>query len=149
MKRKPIDYSNLVLSLTSKLARMTGKAMEKPLEKLGVSLQEFRISGLLIGGDPVNQKDLARMLSVKPATLSVAINKLEEKGVLERKVSLEDKRVNYLSLCDGLDFSEVGQVLQTTESMLFKDVDPADIEVTRQTLIKMISNLEKRTGGAA
>jgi len=139
-------YSELVLSLTSKLARMCGRVIEKPLEKQGVSLQEFRITGLLIGEQGINQKTLADMLFVKPATLSVAINKLESKGIIKRTVSETDKRVNYLSLCEGLDLSESNALILAVESQMHSGISKADIDTTRKTLNAMISNLE---GGVA
>jgi len=139
-------YSDLLLSLTSKLSRMCGKVIEKPLEKQGVSLQEFRIIGLLIGEQGINQKTLAEMLFVKPATLSVAINKLEHKGFIKRTVSETDKRVNYLSLCEGLDFSESNALLFTVERQMHKGISQADIDTTRKTLNTMISNLKEGAG---
>ncbi|PCJ47572.1 MAG: hypothetical protein COA99_00760 [Moraxellaceae bacterium] len=144
MTKKHLDYNGLLISAVSKLARITGKAIEKPLERFGVSLQEFRITGLLMGEKPINQKELAKMLSVKPATLSVAVNKLEEKGVLERRVSAEDKRVNYLALCEGLDFSEIEGVLITAEKKMLTGISEKDIDTTRETLKKMILNLEEQ-----
>ena len=139
-------YSELLLSLTSRLSRMCGKVLEKPLEKQGVSLQEFRITGLLIGEQGINQKTLAEMLFVKPATLSVAINKLERKGFIQRTVSETDKRVNYLSLCEGVDFSETNALLFAVERQMHQGISQGDIETTRNTLNKMISNLESGAG---
>ena len=104
-------YDNLVVSLASRLVRLGAKAIEVPLEKAGISLQEFKITGLLVGEKRINQKTLASKLMVKPATLSVAIDKLERKGVLQRVPSGKDKRVNYLSLCDGVDLSEMNTYL--------------------------------------
>jgi len=136
------NYRDLVLSLSVKLSRVTGKVLERPLENEGISLQEFRIAGLLIGEESINQKTLAEMLFVQPATLSVAINKLEGKGIIKRTVSETDKRVNYLSLCEGLDFSNIDELLQGVESQMHIGISSDDVETTRVTLKKMISNLQ-------
>ena len=143
MKIDEKDYNNLVISLTSKLARICGKAIEIPLEKVGVTLQEFKIVGLLIGEKGVMQKTLAKKLMVRPSTLSVAIDKLESKGTIQRKISPEDKRINYLSLCNGIDLSEMNTLLFDTESQMLKGISPEEVEVTVKTLQLMIKNLEE------
>jgi len=138
-------YDNLVVSLASRLVRLGAKAIEVPLEKAGISLQEFKITGLLVGEKRINQKTLASKLMVKPATLSVAIDKLERKGVLQRVPSDTDKRVNYLSLCDGIDLSEMNSLLFNVESQMLKGVSQNDLDATVKTLKEMIQNLEEQS----
>jgi len=142
MSKTNPTYNNLVVSLTSKLARICAKAIERPLEKTGISLQEFKIIGLLIGEQNINQKALANKLLVKPATLSVAIDRLERKGTIQRNTSATDKRVNLLSLCKDVDLSEMNALLSNIEGKMLKGINQQDIDTTLKSLKKMIQNLE-------
>ena len=142
MKKNTLDYNTLVISLVSKLSRTIATMAERLLEPIDISLQEFRIVGLLIGETHTNQKDLAQKLSVKPSSLSVAISKLEEKGTLERTVSSTDKRVNYLTLNPDLDLTEMNNLVISMEDDLLKGISKKDLAITKRALLKMIENLE-------
>ena len=142
MKINTLDYNTLAISLVSKLSRTIATMAERLLEPIDISLQEFRIVGLLIGETHTNQKDLAQKLSVKPSSLSVAISKLEEKGTLERKVSSTDKRVNYLTLSPDLDLAKMNNLVLNMEDDLLKGISKKDLAITKRALLKMIENLE-------
>ena len=142
MKKNTLDYNELVISLVSKLSRTIATMAERLLEPIDISLQEFRIVGLLIGETHTNQKDLAQKLSVKPSSLSVAISRLEEKGTLERTVSSTDKRVNYLTLNPDLDLAKMNNLVISMEDDLLKGISKKDLGITKRALLKMIENLE-------
>lgn len=142
MKKNTLDYNTLVISLVSKLSRTIATMAERLLEPIDISLQEFRIVGLLIGETHTNQKDLAQKLSVKPSSLSVAISRLEEKGTLERTVSSTDKRVNYLTLNPDLDLAKMNNLVISMEDDLLKGISKKDLVITKRALLKMIENLE-------
>ncbi len=137
-----MNYDELLLSKISKLSRLAPKVMEKPLSSIDISIQEFRIVGLLIGEEGISQKDLAKKLSVKPSTLSVAIRKLEGKGYIDREVSMADKRVNYLTLNDDVDLTEAINVVRDFEGELTIGITKKDVETTKKVLNKMLKNLE-------
>lgn len=136
-----MNYSDLMISLISKFSRITLQVLEKPLREKDISMQEFRIVGLLIGEEGINQKDLAKKLSVKPATLSVAIDKLVEKGVIERKPSLSDKRVNCLKLCNEVDLTPVNNIVRDIEMQLTAGISKEDLDTTKRVIKTMLSNV--------
>ncbi|MCP3668890.1 MAG: MarR family transcriptional regulator [Gammaproteobacteria bacterium] len=140
------DYSSLFISLVGRLSRNGGKMLESHLDKEGLTLQQFKIVGLMIGEEGISQKELASRLAVKPATLSVAINKLEEKALVLRRVCGEDRRVNLLYLSDDIDLIEINSLLFGMEESLSAGVSKKDLAVTKRVLAKMIANLEADTG---
>lgn len=137
-----MNYDDLMISKISKLSRLAPQVMEKPLNSIDISMQEFRIVGLLIGEGGISQKDLAKKLLVKPSTLSVAISKLEGKGYIDREVSSVDKRINYLSLRDDIDLTEANSIVQNVEGTLTIGITKKDVEITKKVLNKMLKNLE-------
>ena len=139
-----MNYDDLLMPQISKLSRLVPQLMEAPLKEINISMQEFRIVGLLIGEEGISQKDLAKKLSVKPSTLSVAISVLEGKGYINREVSSVDKRVNLLTLDDDADLSEANDIVIGMEEALIAGVSKKDMEITRKVLKVMWVNLSSR-----
>lgn len=100
--------------------------------------------GLLIN-DHITQKDLAEKLSVRPATLSVAISKLENRGIVQRVPSNSDKRVNYLRLTPDNDnnFSAVHKLLNNLEQEVCSGISASEIKTTKKVLGLIADNLIK------
>ena len=142
MDVKVSDYSGLSVSLLGKLSRLSSRFLEQGLEAQGLSLQEFRIVGLMLGEKAINQKQLAEKMFVKPATLSVAINKLEAKGAIERHVSKQDKRVNFLKLSKKLDFKKTSSVIASAEERLCRGIASKELKIAQKVMKQMIENLE-------
>jgi DNA-binding MarR family transcriptional regulator len=139
-----MNYEDLLIPKISKITRLVPQLMEVPLKEIDISMQEFRIVGLLIGEEGISQKDLAKKLLVKPSTLSVAISGLEGKGYINRKVSPTDKRVNFLTLDDDADLSNANNIVLSMEETLIKGLSKKDVDITRRVLGKMLMNLESR-----
>lgn len=137
-----MNYDDLLISKISRISRLIPQVMEKPLNSIDISMQEFRIVGLLIGEKGISQKDLASKLSVKPSTLSVAISKLEGKGYIDRKVSAEDKRINYLTLCEDIDLTEANKIVSDIEVALVGGISKKDIEITKRVLNRVLNNVD-------
>jgi DNA-binding MarR family transcriptional regulator len=135
----------LIISRSSQLSRLAAKILEKNLAPLGITFQEFRIAGLLISDDNITQKDLAEKLSVRPATLSVAISKLESRGIVERVPSDSDKRVNYLRLVpdNNNNFAEMHLLLNNLENEICSGISAKELQTTKKVLGLIADNLIK------
>ena len=90
-----------------------------------------------------SQKEIAASFDVTPAAVAMSLNKLEEKGYIERFHIGDDRRTNYVRI------SEKGAgVLEQTRAMceeadkaMFKDIGAEDIEKLTELLDKMKDNL--------
>lgn len=139
-----LNQSNqLIISRISQLSRLSAKALEQKLQPQGISLQEFRIVGLLLGDDKTTQKELAEKLSVRPATLSVAISKLEARGVVERLPSASDARVNLLRLTKQGNHAEALEILSSLEQQITAGIDAQELKVADKVLARVLDNLLK------
>lgn len=142
----PIEKNHqLIISRSSQLSRLAAKILEKNLLPMGITFQEFRIAGLLIGNDDITQKDLAEKLSVRPATLSVAISKLEGRGIVKRVPGDSDKRVNYLRLVPDSDnsFVEMHKLLNNLENETCSGISERELKTTKKVLGLIADNLIK------
>lgn len=64
-------------------------SMEKPL-----------VLYMIMRSQPVLQKDLAKMMQVRPATISLHLKRLEAEGYIKRESGRNDKRQTFVSLTD-------------------------------------------------
>lgn len=73
--------------------------MKRLLKEKKVSSVEHPLMLLLISREqPILQKDIAKLLRVKPATVSVHLKHLEQEGWIMRQEGKEDKRQSFVSL---------------------------------------------------
>lgn len=135
--------NGLLISKMGQFNRLSTKAIEQELAAIGISYQEMRIAGLLMGESGITQKDLAEKLSVRPATLSQAITKLEKQGLIERRVSSADKRVQFLKLKPNKNIAKVDALLNRLEDALCEGIGQKDLATTRKVLQLLIDNLNK------
>jgi DNA-binding MarR family transcriptional regulator len=140
---KSTAVQQLIISQSTQLVRRGSKILEKELLPKGITFQEFRIAGLLIDEEDITQKDLAEKLSVRPATLSVAISKLEERGIVKREPSNLDKRANYLRLTPSSNFTEMTEILSAFEKKISQGISAKDLKTTRKVLDRLLDNLSR------
>lgn len=143
MKSDLGKLSNLTMSTVGQISRYVNQWLERALSSTDTSLQEFKIIGLLMGSDDITQKTLAEYLSVRPATLSVAITNLENKGYIQRVTSQEDKRVNYIRLTKNVDMEQGIDILHGLEEKATNGITKKDLAVTQRVLNQIAQNLKE------
>jgi DNA-binding MarR family transcriptional regulator len=130
-----LDFLQRLWHLNQALEKLSSR-MEK---KLGVTAQA-RLVVRCIGKYPgLTAGQLARLLHVDPGTVSAALNRLELKGLLERRQDPRDKRRAALGLTPKgrkLDRPAQGTVEDAVERLL-RSCSKADIEAT----VKVIGQL--------
>ena len=140
---KSTAVQELIISQSTQLVRRGSKILEKELLPKGITFQEFRIAGLLVDEEDITQKDLAEKLSVRPATLSVALSKLEDRGIVKREPSDLDKRANYLRLTPSSNFTEMTEILNAFEKKISQGISAKDLKTTRKVLGQLLDNLSR------
>lgn len=124
--------------------RLHRSLVEKTMGEAGLHRsQHLMLIYLKNCAEAPSQKQIAASFDVTPAAVAMALNKLEEKGYIERFHVGDDKRTNYVRI------SEKGaQVLDTTKHMCdeadkttFKDISPEDMGKLTELLERMKENL--------
>ena len=141
MTGNTITTNKLLLSRTGQFSRLAAQLIDRQLSDLGITYQEMRVAGLIMGETNMTQKALADKLMVRPATLSVAISKLARAGVVKRVPSKADKRVNYLKIIPSKKLGMVDRLLRNIEEGLTRGIPKADLAITHQVLDQLIRNL--------
>lgn len=134
-----------LLPLLAHCERLSSTRLEAQLAGHGISLAQFRVIGMLLGqGRGLSQRELADRLRVEPATISVALAKLEAAGLVERLPDPSDaraKRVRCAAVIPQL--GAVLGVVKDLERIATRGVSDTELSVTRRVLATIIDNLRE------
>lgn len=137
-----LDFMRTVWGLNHAL-EVTSKLMEA---ELGVTAQQ-RMMVRIVGKFPdITAGRVAELLRVHRATVSVAINRLEQRQILKRGRDESDQRRVTLTLTrkgKALDIAASGTV-ESAVAYLIAHGSPRDLTATRRALLELISALEER-----
>jgi len=132
-----------VMPMVARVDRVASEWLARQLAELGVSMSDFRLIGALLGEkEGVPQNVLAKRLRIEPATLSVALGKLEAKGVVTRYQDQQDTRIRRV-MCSkrGSRFGEIKVLLETLERAALEGLAAERVNVAREVLTRMENNL--------
>lgn len=89
-----------VVELFFDVTRLNRRHSERVYGSVNPFRGQYRCLFILDDAGTVNQKDLAALLSVRPASVSEILSKLEQKDLITRTTCAHDKRISYISLTD-------------------------------------------------
>jgi len=89
---------------------------------------------------PINQKTLAEYLKIKPSTLTLRLQKLEAKGLIERINNENDKRIQYVTITSkGKETLKEGMhILKSIGAEIFDCLDENDIDYLKEMFDRLI-----------
>ncbi|KYO67350.1 MarR family winged helix-turn-helix transcriptional regulator [Thermovenabulum gondwanense] len=135
---------NTLYGLFMKVIRLHYLKLYEYLEGLNIYPGQPPILFSLYKEDGQSQKDLAKRLNLKPATLTVMLGRIEKAGYIIRKQDDRDQRVQRVYLTDkGRKTCEIlKEVISRIEGECFKDFSEHEKEILEDLLLKMSRNLE-------
>lgn len=75
------------------LPRQLRRIIDDALQDQGLSRTQWRLLGYVLRQEGLTQTEIARLLEVERASVGVAIDALEERGLIERAQHATDRRV--------------------------------------------------------
>lgn len=104
-----------------------------------------RILALLQVQDGMSQKDLAFLLGIRPQSLTVALDKLEGEGFIERKQDEDDKRTRrvFITEAGSAKATEAAQERAARADGVFSVLSDEEKDQLASILSKLASNLEE------
>ena len=102
--RKPARHlddaalSHLVGYAASRAALELRKVFTRHMASLDLRVSEFSILMLVAGNGEVNQKQLGQALDISPPNLAVTLDRMAERGWVERVRSTRDRRAQHVHL---------------------------------------------------
>jgi len=93
----------------------------------------------------VYQKDIEKEFSIRPATVTQALNQLEKEGLIKREVSKEDGRLKKISLTQkGVEMDASAKCeIEKTESLIRKNLSKDEIEQFFNLTAKIIEGFDE------
>ena len=89
---------HLVGYATSRAALELRKVFAAHMEPFGLSTQQFSILMLVADNGDVNQKQLGQALDISPPNMAVTLDRMAERGWIERVRSTRDRRAQQIHL---------------------------------------------------
>jgi MarR family 2-MHQ and catechol resistance regulon transcriptional repressor len=105
--RKELDISLKLFVVLSRAFRSIGDQANKSIQRFNLNPTEFAVLELLFhkGDTPLQQ--IGGKILIASGSITYVVDKLEKKGLLERKQCAKDRRVTYASLTEsGTRFME-------------------------------------------
>ena len=149
--RKPgrLDDSglfHLVGYATSRAALELRKVFTQHMEAFGLTTPQFSILMLVFDNGDVNQKQLGQALDISPPNMAVTIDKLVERGWVERVRSTQDRRAMQIHLTPrGRELVERAEkIAATMENPALRMLSAAERALLIELLLKVAGGGARR-----
>jgi DNA-binding MarR family transcriptional regulator len=115
------------------------------LEKIGIYPGQPPLLFILGKYDGISQKELAEKLSIKAATITVMLSRMEKAKLVERHTDSEDQRISRVYLTEeGRKMNvESREALKTIEEECFSNFTVEEKVLLRRLFIQMRDNLAR------
>lgn len=137
------DFQHELLFLLHDVARLLRVDADKRARLHGMTRAQWAILIWLERQPGISQKELAELLEVEPITVARLIDRLEARGMVERRPDPRDRRIWRLHLC-GPAFPvlrEIDRQRAGILEILTQGVDSATLEAMTKALVTMKASL--------
>lgn len=109
----------------------------------GIHPGQIPILGVLDKYDGISQRELAKMLGVKPSTVTISIRRLGKNHLVECRPDETDKRKSCLYLTEtGKCFNQkMNEILDMNERLMMKGFSEEEVNCLNDLLKRIIHNI--------
>ena len=97
MKREDLEWN--LGYLLDDAARLMRRAFDARIRHLGLTRAQWFVLAQLYREDGYTQTNLAKLADMDRATLGKVVDRLQEKGLIERRPHPEDRRIGWSRQC--------------------------------------------------
>lgn len=132
----------------AKIHQISDRMFQKKLSEnnlADLNPSQSRVLFALKEEDLISIQELADRTSLSNSTLTTVLDKLENKKLVERVPSKEDRRKYLIELKEQFhrDFEKYLKIIQEMSSIYYEGFSSSDIDETEKKLLIILSNLEK------
>ena len=104
-----------------------------------------QMQGLVSGRDGLSQREIAKILHIKPPTVNVSIQRLEKAGFLYKKPDEKDQRVTRIYMTEkGKEIkAKALERIHKNEAVMMEGFSEAEQCLLRRFLEQILVNIEK------
>jgi len=129
--------------LLGDVSRLIRKRFDMRARKLGLTRAQWRVLARLRRREGINQRDLAEILEIENITLTRHIDRLEDKGLVERRRDPADRRAWNLYLNAKVQpvLDRMRELSEMTRTEALNGISEADSERLIDQLLHIKGNL--------
>jgi MarR family transcriptional regulator for hemolysin len=137
------DFQRDLMFLLHDVARLIRVDADKRARAHGMTRAQWGILIWLERQSGLSQKELAELLEVEPITVARLIDRLEGRGMVERRPDPKDRRIWRLHLCPPAIpvLREIDRQRTEMRDLLADGLDESTIETMTEALLTMKSTL--------
>lgn len=139
----PDSYDREILYLLHDVARLIRTRADQRARTHGATRAQWVILSRLERQPGQTQNDLAEIIEVEPITVARLIDRLEARGLVERRADPKDRRVWRLHLTPAAApvLRDIHRYKRELRDEITEGVDPATLEKLIEGLLQMKANL--------
>ena len=141
-----MEYPKALGPMLGCCAHMARGRMDARMSRFGMTpAQTHVLLHLHQSGGQLPQRELLDSLKVKPSTVNGILDRMEEKGLVERTVSGTDarQRLVALTLAGRKREEQVKQAFLEAEALIVRGLTKEETDTLRSLLERVIQNLEE------
>ena len=117
--------------------------MSKLMQPMDMKPGQAAILFILLKKGAVSQRELANMMHITPPSMTSALQKLEKRELIERKMDEKDQRVLRIQISDkGREcLMRMKSIEHTVKEQLYKGMSQEEVALLRRLTIQMRENL--------
>jgi len=137
--------------LVKDVSRLFARNFERHAAGLGFTIEQCRVLAHLARNEGVSQARLAVLTDTDPMTLGRVLCRMEEAGLVERRVDPTDARAHCLSLCEAAApiLDTIWAHSDTTREEAFAGLTAADKKQLLALMQRVRDNLDALVPGVA
>ena len=137
---------NALGPLLGRCAHLARERMDARMSRFGMTPAQTHVLRFLrLNGGQMPQRELLENLKVKPSTVNGILDRMEEKGLVERSVSGTDARQRVVALTPaGVEReAQAKKSFLEAEALIARGLTEEETETLRSLLERVIHNLEE------
>jgi MarR family transcriptional regulator, transcriptional regulator for hemolysin len=139
------NFQRDLLFLLHDVARLMRLAADKRARAHGMTRAQWGILIWLERQPGLSQKELSEILEVEPITVARLIDRLEARGMVERRPDPKDRRIWRLHLCPPAlpVLREIDRQRAQMRALATEGLDEATLDVMTEALLKIKTTLSQ------
>ncbi len=129
--------------LINDIGKMLHDKIRRESESFGISKGNYRIFYHLAHEDDLTQRDIVNMTHLSAPSVSVALRKMEDDGLVERRPDKSDMRNSIVSLTEkGREIDrKIFESVRNNEENMLDGFNEEERKILKKLLIKIVKNL--------
>jgi MarR family transcriptional regulator for hemolysin len=140
-----VDFERDLLFLLNDIGRLLRVDADKRARAHGMTRAQWGILIWLERQPGISQKELAELLEVEPITVARLVDRLERRGMVERRPDPRDRRIwrLHLLLPAHLVLREINQQRSEIAATLTSGIDDDNLTIMIEALVRMKATLTR------